>query len=210
MRIPEVEPLRRAQPRPRERVGHLGLLTLVQTVHSETLGDGLVDGVSRIQCSGWILEDQLRSPPVGLQVASPVGKFLSADIHRARRGPLQAEDRPGQCGFATTAFTDQCKNLPPANCQVDAVNGTCDITAAGTELDLQGTRLKRRHIGAVGGRHTDTSPARWQAASRSPCLVSSGSTVEHASTAIGQRGCSGHPGGRSPGNGGSPGKPAGA
>ena len=164
--VAQVEALRRTQSRTREGVGHLGLLALVQAVHPQALGYRLVHGVPRVERSGRVLQDQLRPPAIGLQIAGPVRQRFACDVDLARRRPLQAQNRAGQCRLPGTAFTDDGEDLAAADGQVDAVDRAGHVTTPDAELDSQRTRFERRSLGCR--RHTSTSPARWQAASRSP------------------------------------------
>ncbi len=166
--VAQVEALGRTQSRTRESVGHLGLLALVQAVYPQALGYRLVHGVPWVECSGRVLQDQLRTPAVGLQIAGPVRQRLACDIDLARGGPLQAKNRAGQCRFPGTAFADQSDDLTAADGEVDTVDRACHITTSDAELDSEVTRFERRRAGFRCCRHTSTSPARWQAASRPP------------------------------------------
>jgi hypothetical protein len=62
------EPLRRPQAASAEGVGDPGLL-VVEAVDPHPFGDGLVDGVPRVQRSGWVLQDKLDTAPVAAQRA---------------------------------------------------------------------------------------------------------------------------------------------
>ena len=166
--VAQVEALGWAQSRTRQSVGHLGLLALVQAVYPQALGDRLVHGVPRVECTRRVLQDQLRPPAVGLQIAGPVRQRLACDVDRARRRPLQAENRAGQCRFPGAAFADQGDDLAAADGEVDAVDRACHLATPDAELDSQLTRFERRRARFRCCRHTSTSPARWQAASRPP------------------------------------------
>jgi hypothetical protein len=156
VRVAQEEALRRPQARERERLGHALLLGLDHSVDSQALGDGLVDGVPRVERARRVLEHELHAAPVGLQRLGRRGERLCVDEHLARRRLLQAEDRARQRGLAAAALADEREDLAAAEVEVDAVHRAGDAArAAAAEGDLEGAGLQRG--GSLLGGHAGTS-----------------------------------------------------
>ena len=122
MRVAQEEPLRRSQAAPGEGVGDPGLL-VVQLVDPHALGDGLVDGVPRVQRPGRVLQHQLDAAPVAAQRARPVRQGLAGEPDLAAGRPLEPEHGPGERGLAAPGLADQREDLAWRDVEVDAVDG---------------------------------------------------------------------------------------
>jgi hypothetical protein len=94
VRIAVEELLGRAQTRLRQRDSDPSFLPIGHTVNAQTLGDGFVDAVSRVERARWILQHQLDRPAVLPQRFSVVAQRRSVHDHSARRRAFEPEQCP--------------------------------------------------------------------------------------------------------------------
>ena len=192
MRVAQEEPLRRPQPRARQRVCDQRLLVAGHLVDPQPLGYRVVDRVPGVQRPQGVLQHQLHLPAVGLQ--APIVQRLALEDDLARRRALQPEKRACQRRLAAAGLAHERDDLAGVDLEVDPV----DRAHAPAEDDPQ--------VACA-----DHEPTRRQAATRSgPAETSDTDAIVHASITTGQRGWKSQPPGRSPGYGGSPGSPTGA
>ena len=127
VRVAQEQLLGRPEPGRRERVGHLALLGPAvgvvggELVQPDSLGDGLVDRVPRVEGAGRVLEDHLHPAPERAQVAGPVAQRRPVEEHLAAGGALEPGQRPGQGRLPRARLPHQRQDLAGPHGQVGAV-----------------------------------------------------------------------------------------
>ena len=210
MRIAQEEALRWPQSRLGECLGHLGLLITGDLVDAQAFGDGVIDGVARIEGTERILQDQLHLATEVLQPS--IVQRLTLKQHRACRRLLQPEQRACERRLAAAGFPDECDDLTRVHLEVDAIDGPHATPKDDREVARADHRLTTRHRLTIRHRLTrhHGSTFRHAAARPGPAGRRSTVVVAHSGITSGQRGWKVQPLGRSPAYGGSPGSPTGA
>ena len=176
----------------------------VEVVDRQRLGDDLAERHHRIERGVAVLEHHLHLPPVGFQVALRDGRdVLAVEEDRPRRRVEEAEREQSGRGLAGAGFADERNDIILRQRQVDAVDREVLPRLASKETAARQRKTFADLPEFEGGRaaHAVTSAdaavgTRMQAARRPGALASSGGTIcRHSTTAIGQRGWNGQPGG---------------
>ena len=108
VRVAQEEALRRSQPSAGQRVGDAVALVARHAVDAQTLGDGLVDRVPRVQRPRRVLQDQLDAAAVGPQPGRGVRQRAARGARRRRWSA-----RPGR-GSPARAMSCRSRTRRPA------------------------------------------------------------------------------------------------
>ena len=185
MRVAQEEAFGWPQTRLGERLGHLGLLITGDLVDAQAFGDGVIDGVARIEGAERVLQDQLHLATEVLQ-PSIVQRFALKQ-HRAPGRLFQPEQSPRERCLAAAGFPDECDDFTGVHLNVNTIDGPHatpedDRQVARADHRLTtGHRLTRRH-GTTGYRLTRRHGItfRHAAARPGPALRSSTVVVAHS------------------------------
>src|SRR5437773_6231109 len=115
----------RAQAHRPEQLGDalLALVSLVETVHAQRLGDDLSHRHARVQRRVRILEDDLQlAPHVAHLPAAEPRNVPRVEDDRALRRLDQLDDRAAERRLAAARFADEAQGFPRLHAEIDAVD----------------------------------------------------------------------------------------